>query len=405
MVLTVSVALLAVISVGVSTFAWFQANANVNIETTSDSTTITVSKPDDYFFYAYNGNRASHTPTGTFSSDFTAIATSSDLSRETNLTGIHPGQSFTYCVEATNLVEGRAIDLELVKIISNDVTKQSNATYKRYRHGSHNGGNDIEINIGWAIDIYAKGIFTNGADPTGYNSDNFLTSTSYGGTDLFDYNYESTFTPTGATADPLSTGSYANNIITVKNINNDDNIHFFTDTTPENKDRVYIFYRVYFSQDDSLLYSEVDSNGDKVYVPVEDDDRYFKPYESYISSNRLYVNNVQGSQLITIDSNHYQLKNISLEVNDSLKIYNGSAYYGCKAIYEGCGYTIGETSLTSPTKNILVSEAGTYTVDYYIDAINDNHIKLTKTTNTPSDFDSNCFQGLKFSLNEMKFTF
>ena len=44
---------------GVSTFAWFQASANVEIETTNTSTTITVSKPEDFVFYAYKGNTTS----------------------------------------------------------------------------------------------------------------------------------------------------------------------------------------------------------------------------------------------------------------------------------------------------------------------------------------------------------
>jgi len=54
---TTVVALLAVLSLGVSTYAWFQANADVQIATESESAEITVSAPDDMVkFYYFKGN-------------------------------------------------------------------------------------------------------------------------------------------------------------------------------------------------------------------------------------------------------------------------------------------------------------------------------------------------------------
>ena len=43
------VSFLSVCTAGVSTFAWFQAQANVNVRATESSTTITVSNPDSDF--------------------------------------------------------------------------------------------------------------------------------------------------------------------------------------------------------------------------------------------------------------------------------------------------------------------------------------------------------------------
>jgi len=56
LIFATSVALLAVVTAGVSTFAWFQAQADVNIETSGDSATITVSAPDMVKFYYFKGN-------------------------------------------------------------------------------------------------------------------------------------------------------------------------------------------------------------------------------------------------------------------------------------------------------------------------------------------------------------
>ena len=47
---------LVLASMGVSTFAWFQANANVNVSATSDSEEITVSAPEGAKFYYFSGN-------------------------------------------------------------------------------------------------------------------------------------------------------------------------------------------------------------------------------------------------------------------------------------------------------------------------------------------------------------
>ena len=65
--------MLSVLTMGVSTFAWFQANADVQVRTATNSTTITVSKPDSFSFYAYKGNHNSSHVAGSgedFDDDF-----------------------------------------------------------------------------------------------------------------------------------------------------------------------------------------------------------------------------------------------------------------------------------------------------------------------------------------------
>ena len=58
LIFTLAVALLSVLTMGVSTYAWFQAQAAVNIETSSDDCEITVTKPDDVTgsYFVYRGN-------------------------------------------------------------------------------------------------------------------------------------------------------------------------------------------------------------------------------------------------------------------------------------------------------------------------------------------------------------
>ena len=54
LILTLGVALLSVLTMGVSTFAWFQAQASATVDETNSYTSITVNKPEGtYTYYAY----------------------------------------------------------------------------------------------------------------------------------------------------------------------------------------------------------------------------------------------------------------------------------------------------------------------------------------------------------------
>lgn len=56
LIYTTAIALLAVFSAAISTFAWFQANASATVNTESDSVDITVAAPDAVKFYYFKGN-------------------------------------------------------------------------------------------------------------------------------------------------------------------------------------------------------------------------------------------------------------------------------------------------------------------------------------------------------------
>lgn len=67
LIFTAGVAVLAVASLGVSTFAWFQANADVEITAEGDEAEITVSAPTGAVFYYFTGN-------GTPGTDYTGYS-------------------------------------------------------------------------------------------------------------------------------------------------------------------------------------------------------------------------------------------------------------------------------------------------------------------------------------------
>ena len=103
LIATIAVGLLAISTAGVSTWAWFQTNASATVTTESTSTTITVSKPDDYTFCSFKGNEVDdYTPTNSFATDFRELTTTSDVNTYTNFVGIKPGKTMLFCVKIQN---------------------------------------------------------------------------------------------------------------------------------------------------------------------------------------------------------------------------------------------------------------------------------------------------------------
>ena len=400
-----AVSLFAIVTASVSTFAWFQAESSASITAApSDPVNITVTKPDDYAFYCYRGNKAFDyddnpltpdtklaSPTGTFANDFYAI-TASNVSALTSLTGMVPGQSYVFCVSASGLEEDDSISLTLNSIISNDAIKQGES-YHRYRYGS----NSIDINIGWAINLYCMG----SATASGYSS--FITSNA-GLTDLFDFGYDADFgTGDPVKVDPLAAAGDANKKFTLSSP-----IELYSNTVGESETTHYVFYKVHFVNSNESLYQEVNSSGVKQFVPVDDDDRYFRAYESTLGTYFL-SGSVNGAaisdkdmdySLSMIDTNHYQIKGVNFAANDTFDILNvdGSTRKSCASTWTGCGFTIVDGKLK-------VTTSGTYTVDLYLDATNSNYVTISRINDTTIDYNSNCYQGLKFALCDMTFRF
>lgn len=162
------------------------------------------------------------------------------------------------------------VTLNISKIISNCRTKEvNNPTYKRYVQGG-----SVEINIGWAIDIYALSSSSSTAYVTNsYNSStkNFLNASNSNNAttpsasiikDHFVYAYDTN-------RSTLEAGTYASPDITT-------NINLINAEAPTNS-TMYYFFRVYFSNENSTYYYETNSTGTAVTVPVEDSaaNRYF----------------------------------------------------------------------------------------------------------------------------------
>ena len=339
-VATVVLSLSAVFSASVTTFAWFQATSSATITTSPTSTTISVNKPDDYTFYAYKGNKKYdynddgvinssdfNGATGTFTSDFIALATASQVNTFTNFSEMSPGDIYVFALG----VEGASgVSLTLDKIISNNVTKEGNnkaiagsplangATgangVKYYTKSASTGigayddgtyhytyadiGSNIvadaankyypltqiggeryvyntanhKLNIGYAIDIFSNTYTpTNGNYPTGYSY--FVTSnegkTSAGssvGTDLFDYDVGTTSHRT-----ILDSGTAANPLIDLSS----NKITFFNNSLTSTND-FYIIWSVVYSEADEVLYDEVSQSDPTVLMEPAEGNRYFK---------------------------------------------------------------------------------------------------------------------------------
>lgn len=237
LIITLSVALLSVLSMGVSTFAWFQANANVDIRAVSDSTTITVSKPDDYSFYAYNGNGSdSYSPpvSRTFASEFTQISSGSPL---TSLTGMGPGQRMLFAVKFTDVT---SMTFAVKTITSNNSTNEG-ITKRKVAESSP----EVLINIGWAINIYT--IDSYDADGAGYVD--FLTTP---GTDKFQVSAASDANGWDVNRASKAAQSKIDYGVSPKNI--------FTKGDATARSTYYVFYMVEFEDNTSNYYKEVSAD-------------------------------------------------------------------------------------------------------------------------------------------------
>lgn len=261
LIASVVIGLLAVTTAGVSTYAWFKASSNTTIDSRiADTTTISTTKPNEYSFYSYKGNKAAHTYTGTFTSDFDAI-TSSNISELTNLGELYPTKAATFAIKMTGCTNGQPITLNLTKVTSNTINKQNGSKHRYIRSSSK------EINVGWAIDIYTKCVATANSN---YNDLINSTSTLSAG-DKF------TCTSSNDTT-YLAASSTTNNVITLSSPKPLYNSNA-TATT------MYLFYTIYFSNASSTWYKEVDGSGNALKEDGTSNTRYFDIDTSNGNSN------------------------------------------------------------------------------------------------------------------------
>ena len=218
--------------------------------------------PDSTCFYAYNGNKTSHTVTGTFSNDFTLV-TSSNVLTQANLVGLLPGDVMAFALEIPNVTTSTSLSIKQLK--SNDSNRQGLSQNRFVADGI----GDKYINIGWAIDIYSL-VNTTG---TGYSTfvesaTGKITPAGSDGSDRFNYTYSTnrSFLETGFDAETKIKTLADNALIPI-------------DSFSGSADKVYIFFTIVFSTKESILYNEVDSksvDADVITDSPNDGNRFFK---------------------------------------------------------------------------------------------------------------------------------
>ena len=135
---TTAVAILAVFSLGVSTYAWFQANADVNITAEGTEADITVSAPDDMVkFYYFKGNGVPG------SADYTGYsASNATYGNKTNMVNTSNGTfttnaGSTYVGISTFANAWTEIDLESTSTTSGDASPKNCFNFSKMRVGCY----------------------------------------------------------------------------------------------------------------------------------------------------------------------------------------------------------------------------------------------------------------------------
>ena len=77
--------------------------------------------------------------------------------------------------------------------------------------------------------------------------------------------------------------------------------------------------------------------------------------------------------------NKYYISGVTFAANDEIKVTSGNDWYGNASAWDDCGFTVLENG------NVKVSVAGSYTVDFYPNAENGNHIVLIGPGDPPSE--------------------
>ena len=171
------VALLSVCTAGVSTFAWFQAQANVNVSTTSSTTTITVAKPDEtmrelFVFkdnYAAGGTGASDAKKTTKGAVRPAAGTIAFDGMKDSVVGtrqfyrLTSASGSTYYTSTASFAPGETVHFAvLIHEESNKARKITGATFASASSATRllykNGTTTKQFSLALAINIYSMAI-------------------------------------------------------------------------------------------------------------------------------------------------------------------------------------------------------------------------------------------------------
>lgn len=239
LITSIMIGLFAVTTAGVSTYAWFQANASATITATGDTTTITVSAPDDIevsntAVYLYRGNPSGKNVT----SHFTLVNSVGARTVE----DFYPGDLLTIAIKVTagsNINSG-----------SMDLTYWSFSNSQREIYGS----SGYVVNIASAIKVSAA------ANGTGsYPSVNEVLS-------------------------PINRDGVQLSSLTLYDDGSDDDTRYYFEddiTDAIDGDSIgtttgYFFYTIEFLNTRATFYKETDSSGNVLNeTPADDEDTRF----------------------------------------------------------------------------------------------------------------------------------
>ena len=87
----------------------------------------------------------------------------------------------------------------------------------------------------------------------------------------------------------------------------------------------------------------------------------------------------QNKLLVTDNENKFTLTGVVLMAGSKIKVTDGTDWYGVASPWTGCGFEVDTEG------NAVISDGGTYTVDFYLNGTGGNYIVVTKTaedTNT-----------------------
>lgn len=79
-------------------------------------------------------------------------------------------------------------------------------------------------------------------------------------------------------------------------------------------------------------------------------------------------------QFNLVQEGEYRLSNVEFNAGDEFKVYcvEEDAYYSNDSTWDNCGFTL------NSNKNIIVTDAGIYTINFYVEGENNNHVTLEK---------------------------
>lgn len=299
LIFTTAVALLAVFSLGVSTYAWFQANADVNITTTSDEAEITVSAPEEVKFYRFKGNGVPGSSyygyslsggsignttnlvdtstnkyklgaeswvsydTNTWNTAWTIIdkTDSSDVQSAFNLSMMRPGCYYSFCIDCSSLSTAK-LQSTFNWSGGNNVIGSANSI-KRYI-ATVNAGvvtkTDRPLNLLLAINGYGLASTSIGSDAA-----SFINGTTTATTSSDKIIYDDSLVETSHTYTLL------------------DNAGSGVDVTTNNHIYFTIFMG-YSTKDDALMYRDFDSSNNRNYYEKNNSSGSYGPLDGLKST-------------------------------------------------------------------------------------------------------------------------